>query len=436
MNINFLPEEDRPNKSVQKNKEHLLPKEKEKWSNPQKTGETKNEIVEKMGVKKYLPNFQIADFFKNKKENFSRSVGIKNIKESRKELLQFIGQQKAGDGKTMPPTKEDIKKVFPSFNSGQSEQAQNKEVIKEKIIEPELKIKKIRNKIKLPDFSGAFSFFPKFLSKLKRKKLKKDVVQANFIKEENVKNEERNIAPQQVPGEKEKKEAPKPLNEIKDKQILEEKEKIESREEKREKEILLAKERESSQAMETNLIKDEIILFFDWKKAWISLSVSVLLTILLLGVGYGLLSWQISQKEKDSQTFAQKFVEIDKEIKSVEREAEPALVFKKKLSLVNSILSQHIYWTNFFKFLEEDTLSNVYYLGFSGDNKGKYSISANAKEFSLIETQVKKFLEDKRVLGANVSQGTISTTSNKETGETAGVNFELKLNVNPSIFTK
>ena len=428
MDINFLPEEDRTSRPIQNKKEHQLPKEEEKWSSPQKTGETKNRLTEKMGVKKYLPDFHAVNFFKKKNENLPRPLDTKNIKESRKELLNFISQQKMENGRTVPLVKKE-----------------------------EVKVKK--NKIKLPDFSGLFSFFPKILKKIKMKKPKEKIIQANFIKEENkvalrplgdaqgrpfsqVQDRQASsdagvsadLADKQ--GEEEKKIEKKEEVSQPPSPVQEEEKKTESREEKKQREISLAKEQESSQAMETNLIKDEVILFFDWRKAWVSLSISVLLVVLALGVAYGLLSWQALEKEKQSQVFTQRFVEIDKEIKAVEQEVGPALVFKKKLSLVNSILSQHIYWTNFFKFLEENTLADVYYLGFSGDNKGKYSLSANAKDFSLIEAQVKKFLEDKRVTMASVSQGTVSTTSNKITGETAGINFELKLNVSPSIFTK
>ena len=115
-------------------------------------------------------------------------------------------------------------------------------------------------------------------------------------------------------------------------------------------------------------------------------------------------------------------------------EAKKVLVFKKKLSLVNSLLDQHIYWTDFFKFLEENTLADVYYSGFAGDNKGKYNLTANGKDFSIIQAQVERFLSNEYVSEASVSQAGISTAE-KKAGETSEIAFGLKLVIDPAIFT-
>lgn len=375
MDINFLPGEDRGNGPDREKKEHRIAKEETKWSSPRETGETKNKLAEKKGVKKYLPDFGVANFFKKKNEDPSRLADAKKIKESRKELLKFVNQQKTENQQVVPLKKEEAKKETP---------------------------KNKKNWIKLPNLSGLLSSFSEVLKKAKGAGPKGKAIRVDFFKARDEKIEEK---------------------------------KTEGRE-KKEKEISLAEERKSSHALETNLIKDEIIVFFDWKKGAISLSICILSVALTLGAVYGLLSWQASEKEKESQVSAQRFVEIDKEIKTMEKEVGEAIIFKKKLSLVNSILSQHIYWTNFFEFLEKNTLANVYYLGFTGDNKGKYSLSVNAKDFSSIEAQVKKFLEDKRVFEASVSQAAVSTTGGKTAGESASVSFELRLAIDPSIFTK
>jgi hypothetical protein len=425
MDINFLPEEDRAGKTDRKKKERQTPKEEMQWSSLRATGETKNKLAEKRGVKKYLPNFQAINFFKKKTNGASNSPDAKKIKESRKELLKFINQQKGENERGISLEKKESERIVPSPDKTREQHAQAEENgVKEKTEAPELKIKNKKKLFKLPNLK--LPNFKVWLSSLfqplKKREVKEKKIKADFLKEDD--------------GEK----MPKEKKIEKDEVILTTQNKEEIKTEKGadygiEKETKPIEEA-PSQNLETNLIKDQIIVFFDWKKGVISLSIYILLTILVLGAAYIFLSWQAGEKEKESQIFSQKFVDIDKEIKVVEQEVGDALIFKKKLGLVNSMLSQHIYWTNFFKFLEENTLADVYYLGFSGDNKGKYSLSVNAKDFYLIEAQVKKLLEDSRVIEASVSEGVVSATGNQKVGETAGINFELKLTVDPSIFNK
>ncbi|MDD5031963.1 MAG: hypothetical protein PHR36_02855, partial [Patescibacteria group bacterium] len=140
-------------------------------------------------------------------------------------------------------------------------------------------------------------------------------------------------------------------------------------------------------------------------------------------------------KEEEDQYFANKFSELDKEIAVIEKEAEKVLVFEKKLKLVNSLISQHVYWTNFFKFLEDNTLTDVYYSGFSGDNKGEYGLTASGKNFNIIQAQVERLLASKYVLGASVEEARTSAAGGQEANAAGGVAFGLRLVINPAIFT-
>ena len=424
MDINFLPEEDRISKTDRKKKENQTSKEEVQWSSLQGTGETTNKLADKQGVKKYLPNFQAINFFKKKTGGSSNSIDVKRIKESRKELLELISQQKRENKREIPLAKKEPEKDISPLNETQGQQIRaEKNSVEKKTEEPELKIKNKKKLFKLPNFKSLnFKTWLSFLFKsLKRGEIKEKKIEADFLKDDDEK----------LPTEK-KIEKSEVIFSTQDKGEIKMEKKVNYGAEEETTPI----EEASSQNLETNLIKDQIIVFFDWKKGMVSLSIYIFLVILALSTAYMFLSWQAGEKEKESQIFSQKFTDIDKEIKAVEKEAGDTLIFKKKLSLVNSLLSQHIYWTNFFKFLEENTLADVYYLGFSGDNKGKYSLSVNAKDFYLIEAQIKKFLEDSRVIEASVSEGVVSTTGNQKVGETAGINFELKLTVDPSIFNK
>ena len=100
------------------------------------------------------------------------------------------------------------------------------------------------------------------------------------------------------------------------------------------------------------------------------------------------------------------------------------------------MLDQHVYWTNFFKLLEENTLADVYYSGFSGDNKGEYELMASGKHFSIIQAQVERFLSSEYVSSVSVDQASISAAGKEKASADGEIAFGLELVVDPAIFTK
>lgn len=380
MDINFLPDEGKKNKLSEDKKDKEELKRETEWSKPERSSEEpKNKLSKgaKRGIKSYLPGLFSANFFKKKKGTEPTAVypnnlaGKKKLKESRKEVLKFVKEQKKEvsypprpepnkppEAKTAPPTKK---------------------------------------KMAWLKFKNLFNPLVGIIKKLGKKTRNQE-----SQKTRNQESRRKEIGEDKQPPVKKEEIAPE-FSQIKDK-----------------------KEWKEEEILETNLIKDEITVFFNWQKNIAILLIFVVLSALAVGVVYGGLSWWGSQKEKESQYFAERFIETDKEISRVEEEVKEILIFKKKLSLANSLLGQHIYWTNFFKFLEENTLADVYYLGFSGDNKGKYNMSVNAKDFNVIQAQVKQMLSSEYVLGASVDQASIVA------GE---ISFELKLLIDPAIFT-
>ena len=133
--------------------------------------------------------------------------------------------------------------------------------------------------------------------------------------------------------------------------------------------------------IKTNLIKGEVSTFFDLKKNLMFLFVNIFLTgLVVIAIYSGLVFW-----EKTNENIIQSWLtDIDtknKKIKSTEEKIEIIGIFQKKLEITSKILKDHIYWTNFFKFLEDNTLSKIEYSeSFSGNALGNYSISARAPD--------------------------------------------------------
>jgi hypothetical protein len=188
--------------------------------------------------------------------------------------------------------------------------------------------------------------------------------------------------------------------------------------------------------LKTNLIKGEVTTFFDWKKNLKVLAVNIFIACSIIVIIYGGLAfWEIRANQQRELLFSeieeikQKIIKIESEIKEVE-------IFQKKIELASLLLNKHIYWTNFFKFLEENTLSSVYYTGgFSGDIDGEYILSAQANSFSTIADQAKVLRANDKVLSVSVSSGNLASSGGVGGGGST-VGFSLELSIKPNVFNK
>jgi len=206
-------------------------------------------------------------------------------------------------------------------------------------------------------------------------------------------------------------------------------------EQQQKKEENIKKEKpEKTSILKTNLIKDEIVFFFDWRKNLIFLLTLVVITCFIIAAAYGgLVYWQ-KQKEEAGKVFVRKSAELESKIKQAKDNINEILTFQQKLTLVSLLIDRHTYWTNFFKFLEDYTINDVYYMEFSGGIKGSYSLSALAKNFNSISQQLKVMQGSNHVIKANVDSGQLS--AGEKEGRSGGVKFNLELLINPAIFTE
>ncbi|MFH1233181.1 MAG: hypothetical protein V1649_00830 [Patescibacteria group bacterium] len=186
--------------------------------------------------------------------------------------------------------------------------------------------------------------------------------------------------------------------------------------------------------METNLIKNEIIAYFDWKGKISVLINVIILSCSLVGIVYGgLLFWQ---KQKagdvgDKEALIEKNITLEAQTAQTEKDIKEIIIFQNKLKAVGILLNNHTYWTNFFKFLEDNTIADVFYAGFSGDTNGKYTFGAMARNYASISRQINTMKANSDVISVKADGGKIAGR-----GEASGVNFSLNLEINPNIFIK
>lgn len=185
--------------------------------------------------------------------------------------------------------------------------------------------------------------------------------------------------------------------------------------------------------LEVNLVKDEVGVEFNWNRHILSLFlVSLAASLLIWEIYYGLDWWQ-KQEEQKTVVINAEYEDVGRQIRNIDTNAKDFTIFKDKLALTKKMADTHIYWTDFFTWLENNTLNSVTYDGFSGNTLGDYSLSAKAKTFSDISWQTKTFRDNKSVDLVGVDSGTSGQGEDKKaiSGE---VSFSLNLKVKPEIF--
>lgn len=189
--------------------------------------------------------------------------------------------------------------------------------------------------------------------------------------------------------------------------------------------------------IKANLIKDQQFIFFNWQRKILFTLLFAILAALVSAVAYGgLLIWD-TQKKQDNQYIFDNLENINQQIVKEQENVDNILAFSDKLSLVGFILDNHIYWSEFFKFLEDYTLKNVYYERFNGDLAGEYKVPAVAKDFDSIYRQLKLMQLNENVISVDTEGAQTEPEAGKTTEEQVGnKKFIMLLNVNNKIFLK
>jgi len=166
--------------------------------------------------------------------------------------------------------------------------------------------------------------------------------------------------------------------------------------------------------IETNLIQGELVTFFDWRSKIFALAGAILMPILVVAaVYYGLAFYQKSSQAKNLDQ-AKKFAELEQNIAKEESGIKEIYDFQAKLKMISKVFEQHIYWTNFFKFLEDNTIKDVYFADFEGDTGGNYTMNALAADYSGISEQVNAFKKSPKITAVEASGGEMVAGDDKK----------------------
>lgn len=187
--------------------------------------------------------------------------------------------------------------------------------------------------------------------------------------------------------------------------------------------------------LEVDLIQDEIPVNFEKRRFFSYLAVFVGLSLFLVAeIWFMLDSWEKREIYRKTQVVKEEIARIEQAISQVEAESKEAVLFKNRLEIGKKIYDQHVYWTNFFSYLEKNTLANVFYSGLEGNTSGEYSFKSMADDYRAIGAQVKYFNKVIDTLSASVLNEKIDDSSLVPTD--INVYFDLNLKVKPDLFTR
>ena len=187
--------------------------------------------------------------------------------------------------------------------------------------------------------------------------------------------------------------------------------------------------------IKTNLIKGEIITFFDWQKAWYQIAAYIAAALLILAGLYACLFFYEKVKSGKVSALAEQAAFKGAKIVAMKQEISNIAADSQRLSMAEELINNHVYWTNFFLFLEENTLSTVKYDGFSGDLSGKYSLKARTKDFINLAEQINVLRASSWVKSASTSGGQQLVSGLNEEAAKFLISFPLDLLIDPALFT-
>ncbi|MEA1963259.1 MAG: hypothetical protein U9M94_03435 [Patescibacteria group bacterium] len=187
--------------------------------------------------------------------------------------------------------------------------------------------------------------------------------------------------------------------------------------------------------LKTNLIKEDVTTYVNWKKNIILLLFGLVFVVLGIGGFYARLIYKEYASGLEGKDLDNEIKVLNVKINNLEDQNQEIIEFQKKLDIAAGLLDNHIYWTNFFKFLEENTLSNTYYTSsVSGDIAGIFNFEVVAKNYSGIDNQLRILRANKHVLKASILSGSMNEEGEEDKKIKSGVKYSLELELSPDIF--
>lgn len=121
--------------------------------------------------------------------------------------------------------------------------------------------------------------------------------------------------------------------------------------------------------------------------------------------------------------------EINNTIADIERTSNELITFQNKLVAIKSLFDDHVYWTAFFKNLEETTLPEVIYTSIAISPDMTATLAGAATNYTTLGRQYLAFQRATSFTSSTEISGASAVLDSE--GRINGVNFTITLKVNP-----
>ena len=140
--------------------------------------------------------------------------------------------------------------------------------------------------------------------------------------------------------------------------------------------------------VEVSLTPPEEVSELKAERCGLTLFLVGLFSFIIIAGGFFILKINNWQLNKRIVALKKNLQQKDRELKMLKKEEKKLITFKKQLSIVDDLLTNHIYWTNFFTKLEKYTLSQVFYRGLDISTGNKISLRAAAPDYQTAAQQL------------------------------------------------
>lgn len=169
------------------------------------------------------------------------------------------------------------------------------------------------------------------------------------------------------------------------------------------------------------------------KKLFIS-GMIILLSVVLVGAVYLGITWYQLNVNNKLEELTTEIAGLEKEVAVYENKKDAAVSLQKRLTVIRGILDSHLYWTNFFELLENNTIPEVYYTNFSMAGTERVVLSAVGRDYESVAKQLVVFQQATDfVVEARVDAASANLD---EVGDYESVDFNISLVFKPGVFKK
>jgi hypothetical protein len=170
---------------------------------------------------------------------------------------------------------------------------------------------------------------------------------------------------------------------------------------------------------DVNLIPEELVVEVDLKKIGKSLLLASVLGILAVGVFYLGINFYHLRQQNNLAGAREEISKIEEAITAKSDDLKILRGYQLTYNNIKRLLSAHIYWSDFFDFLERTVVQDVYYEDVDADINGLVAIRAKAKSYLAVAQQYKVFQETPEVISVKIDRAYIDTAEQNDALEEA-----------------